>query len=517
MLLVAGLWACGNESGSANGDPVCQRGERLVDGACVPIGPSRPGGGGGRDDAGDPGPGDPDVDATVDGQDGGGPGPDDDAGEGSGASDTGIPPNPGFLCDGPGQVPTTIRGVVRIPSGELPLPDVDVYVPLGGRVGPMEEGADCTPCGDRLSSIPQAQTTTGNDGVFNLVNAPYGENITIVTEVGRWRRVSVIPQVLPCQVNEIDPELTRLPRNQSEGNLPRFAVSTGGCDALECLLRKIGISDSEFTPEGGGGRVQLFAGTHGTRRYAPSLNGGASFRQASDWWRSLDNLLPYDIILHSCECSEATSGKPAAATQAMRDYANAGGRLFLSHYHFAWMRTGPSDFQSVATWNSQEGAMRSPLTATVDTSFLKGAQLSDWMLANGIGSARDQFELREGRASVNTLNESIATRWAWVRSECDPFVQSTFPAFCPPLREEQPIYMSFNTPIGTLPDDQCGRVVHSDIHVSGGDRSSAGTRENSGPEVFFPNGCTTTGLTDQEAVLVFMLFDLSRCVVPDKR
>jgi hypothetical protein len=67
-------------------------------------------------------------------------------------------------------------------------------------------------------------------------------------------------------------------------------------------------------------------------------------------------------------------------------------------------------------------------------------------------------------------------------------------------------YFSINAPIGLPPEMQCGRMVFSDIHVSAG----AGS-----PSSPFPSACSNTPLTEQEKVLLFMLFDLSACVIPD--
>ena len=79
----------------------------------------------------------------------------------------------------------------------------------------------------------------------------------------------------------------RLPRNQTEGHIPKMALTTGGADALECLLRKIGIEDSEFTPEASSGRVNFYAGGGGTAAYDAALNGGAAFTPVHPWWDDL--------------------------------------------------------------------------------------------------------------------------------------------------------------------------------------------------------------------------------------
>ena len=68
-------------------------------------------------------------------------------------------------------------------------------------------------------------------------------------------------------------------------------------------------------------------------------------------------------------------------------------------------------------------------------------------------------------------------------------------------------YFSANTPIekAATPDQQCGRFVHTGIHISGGG-------ETDGP---FPTACASRALTAQEKALEFLIFDLSACILPN--
>ena len=404
-----------------------------------------------------------------------------------------------------GNASTTVSGTVYDPAGMVPLYNVTVYVP-NGQVREIPDGPSCN-CATAISGDPLVTTTTDATGKFTLVNVPSGDNIPLVIQVGKWRREVMLPPVVACQDNPLtDPNLTRLPRNQSEGHIPKIALTTGGADALECLLRKIGIDDAEITPETGSGRVNLFAGgthngtamtlnrqmmttTAGTNAYDPSLNGGAMFTDAETWWSTGDNLMKYDLVLHSCEGAVNAGNKSTDALQAFQNYVNAGGRAFASHWHNYWIEHGPAPFPAVATFNHQNDPA-SPFTATIDTTFQKGMDLATWLVNVGASTTSGQLVIQGAKHTVDAVNVGGQR---WIYSDA-PTVQ----------------YFSFNTPLGAPVDaPQCGKVVFSDLHVSSGTGSA--TDDVSGPTHPFPTGCRTTMLSAQEKALEFMLFDLSAC------
>jgi len=438
---------------------------------------------------------------------------------GSGGMSTPPPPCTGLkcqqtICTGTGcTVPpctggahTTVTGTVYDPAGKVPLYNVITYVP-NAALADFMDGPSCDRCDTSLSGDPIVRATTDAAGKFTLSDVPVGDNIPLVIQVGKWRRQVTIPNVAACTETPLDDkDLTRLPRNKGEGHIPKIALTTGSADALECLFRKIGLDDAEFTPEGGTGRVNFYAGGGGSNAFTTTLNAGAAFTGAQTFWDTLDNMMKYDIVLFSCEGMDGSftppNGNPTfmkstAARQALVDYSSAGGRVFASHWHNYWIERGAAPFPTVATFRHQQDpvAMGSPFTATIDTSFAKGQAMSDWLVNVGASTTPGQLVIYGAKHTVDAVDATLSQRW----------IYSAMPASVQ--------YFSFNTPVGAAVGGQCGKVVFSDLHVSAGS-GNATTDDHSGPTLPFPTGCVTTDLSAQEKALEFMLFDLSACLEP---
>jgi hypothetical protein len=405
-----------------------------------------------------------------------------------------------------GGADTTLSGTVYDPAGNVPLYNVVVYVP-NAPVDPITTGATCDKCGSTLSGSPVTATLTDAAGKFKLPRVPVGNDIPLVIQVGKWRRQVKIPSVAKCIDTPLtDKNVTRLPRNSKEGDIPLIALTTGGADTLECLLgkNKIGLDDSEFATKGGTGRVHLYGGygDKPTKKFTNAMNGGATFADAQGMWSSAAELKKYDIVLLSCEGTIASATKPQAALDAMRDYLNAGGRVFASHWHHYWFSHGPAPIPTIGTWSpggsgdavNARTDPQDPATGTIDTSFPKGAAFRDWMVNVQGSTTPGQVSIKEARHNLDAVTATKAQQWITLPNQNDNNVTAVE-------------YVSFNTPVDTAADQQCGRAVYSDLHVSAGDKN--------GPD--YPSGCTTSGLSPQEKALEFMLFDLSSCISDDKK
>jgi hypothetical protein len=386
--------------------------------------------------------------------------------------------------------PTDISGTIYDPAGRNPLYGVVAYIP-NATPEPFTQGASCGTCDSLFTGTPIATAISDADGKFTLTNVPDGVDVPIVVQVGKWRKRTLIPQVKRCASNALPDKSLRLPRNHTEGDIPMIAISTGGSDTLECLLSRVGVDASEYSPGATGpGHIQIYLGD--SLGVVPNTSPPGPMSAAA-LWDSTADLMRYDLLLLSCEGQETVSmNQPALLA-----YTAAGGRVFASHFHYAWFNTGPFALGDLATWTrgiNDIGNIVADVQGQLPdrSAFPKGAAMQKWL--GTVGALQDgQLPIEEAKhnANVTSLNP-LSTPWllAGLSSKAPHAAQ----------------YFSFDTPLGAAPAAVCGRVVYSDLHV--------GAASNDNPNLPVPKDCTPGPLSPQESALEFMLFDLSSCVIP---
>ena len=386
---------------------------------------------------------------------------------------------------------TTVTGTVFAPTPPKfgaadPLYNALVYVP-NAPVQPFTPGVACEQCG-QVSGSPLVTALTGPDGKFTLKNVPVGDNIPLVIQIGRWRRQVKIPKVAMCGNTALPAELTRLPRNKAEGDIPHFAIATGTYDPMDCLLRKIGIEDAEFTLPTGNGRVNMWV--YGGNTLGPTTPAGDMLVG------SRPTLAKYDMVLLPCDSED---DRPAAMMANLVDYADKGGRIFLTDWSYTWLRDGAmGPFQRTVTWKPTAQTQGQDFVTIVDQTFPKGMAFAQWLtVVMAAGPMPGRLRIHDPYFGASNVDAVIPPTQRWLYTEGTK-------------RSIQ--HFTFNTPIAAPPAKQCGRLVFSQFHVV---EDSGGVFPGLGGATVFPRACDDRPMTPQEKALEFMLFDASACVMPD--
>src|SRR5882757_2983145 len=225
---------------------------------------------------------------------------------------------------------TSISGKVYAPNGTDPLPNVTVYIP-NAAVDAFTAGVSCPVPGTIPSGSPLVGASTAVDGKFTLTNVPVGSNIPLVIVAGRWRRQVVVPGTSACTNTTFS---ASMPKNQSEGDIPKVAIATGSVDEVECVLRKVGIADSEFTNPSGTGRINLYSGSNSAGALIDSSTPSQGTLMANP-----ATLSQYDVLMLPCQGAQYI--QPAAQLANFINFANAGGRVYSSHFSYVWMYNNP--------------------------------------------------------------------------------------------------------------------------------------------------------------------------------
>jgi len=446
---------------------------------------------------------------------------------------------------------TTLSGTVLDPAGKNPLYDALVYVPNNPNdpgLQPFPPGITCDVCGATAAGDPLVTTYTAPDGTFTLSGVPVGPSIPLVVQLGRWRRQFKVNIATSCAANAVPAGTLTMPKNHTEGDIPRIAILTGGFDPMECVLRKMGVQDSEFTDPGGAGHIQLYLAQQNTQPANPFAPFTAQCPNPYGSGAKIDNATPnqstlfgtsngsptidqYDMVVLACEGYEENN---QANWPNLGAYTSAGGRVFMTDFAYNWMAqtktctknadcgtggtctsgyctsannvTQNPAYPNVATWHTLQNPGGSPETGTIDlVNNPKGMAFEQWLEIVGASTKGS------GTVSLNPVfhNSDAVTsptqRWLYWGSAT-------------------PIHFTFNTPVGAMSSQQCGRAVFSDWHADALNFSSAqygscpyvspGNAPYYSHGMTFPAECDSNPMTPQEAILEFMLFDLSDCVQP---
>jgi hypothetical protein len=413
-------------------------------------------------------------------------------------------------CPNGGQ--TTISGTVFDPAGVNPLYNIAVYVPQT-KPSPLPKGAACYSCQTLYTGGAVAGTLTDAAGKFSIAGAPTGKGVPLVVQIGKWRMQYTV-DINDCQDNP-QPHL-RLPRNSSEGDLPDIAVSTGGADSFECLFHRIGVDEAEYTAGGGAGHIHIFQGGTGGAAGGGGAGGGGGIAttpgatlgantpiSATTLWPTAASMMPYDIVILSCEGGETANPVP----QALNDYANMGGRVFASHFHYSWFIQAPFSSDNLATWTpgaNSTGNINALIETTLPSGavFPKGVAMKAWLTnVNALTNGELPVQVSRHNADVSVAN-TASTPWI----AADPAAPS------PGATQ----YFSWDMPINNPVETLCGRIVYSDLHVGAGstDYGQMPGALTIPRGATTPSGCASNPLSPQEKALEFMLFDLSSCLTP---
>jgi hypothetical protein len=448
------------------------------------------------------------------------------------ANDASAPSNDADAASGPcinlqcrqvtcaGGATTSVSGTVFAPNGTLPLYNVAVYVP-NAQLEPFPAGVTCDRCGTPVSGKPIVSTLSNSEGKFKLLNVPAGMNIPLVFQVGKWRRQVTVPSATACQDTAlIDPSMTRLPRNRTEGDIPKIAVTTGDCDQLGCLLPKLGIDASELGIAGENRAAAYFTGSSETVSGTPAhvaTFGPANMRPTTELWNNEAALSKYDMTLLSCECTENLTTKTATSFSAMNNYLAKGGRIFGTDYAYVWLKYSPDRDLTAAVVipGGEPGWAQTPLA--IDTSFPKGKALAEWMKFVDPAAVYGAIQATTVLNNVRSVMPPSALAWASSKTGVAPGLLAWPPGFPPPLgaasvdpnAPPRPRILTVNTPAGMPSDKQCGRAAFLDAHIVDATYSApVGSK--------FPGNCGTSFSKGEEA-LAFLFFDLAACIQDDTR
>jgi hypothetical protein len=398
-----------------------------------------------------------------------------------------------------GRDDTVITGTVFAPNGVDPVPNASVYIPLDEPL-PYSGGVACDLCGTVAGAL--TTTVTRADGLFRLTGVPAGQNIPLVVELGRFRRV-VRMNVTECTTNLVpkDPNLfgLRLPGKDADlspdDHVPHIAVASGDFDQIECVLKRMGIS-----------QIDLYDDRE------PGTSLPATLGKFGDLIADRAKLKSYNLVVINCTKAHFETLLTPAVLANLEDYVASGGRLFATDWAYDFIHQVP-EFAPYLCFVPGGVNGPSPATACGGAPGLKGeahsndkwntaASIKDptmksWLsvfpntIVNGLVPVAFNFVVIN---RVGDANKFPTTIWA----DGDATDPASLPQFSKGTR---PLTVTFDY-------KQCGRVHYSTYNTE------PNAAPNDVPMSRYPMCDNRTTFNAQERLLEYLIFETAQCVGP---
>jgi hypothetical protein len=336
---------------------------------------------------------------------------------------------------------TTVSGKVFSPLGATkgdPIPNILVYIPqtavlpFSSTVGAGVTGG-CTAQANLVSGNPIVNAITDAAGNYTLTTTGLtAGTYNLVIQAGKWRRQ--YPAIVTgCQttpnVNLTMPSTTAT-TDGTIADLPHIAVVTGSADSVECIFEQIGIAAQEITDPTGTGSINFYQGATGAGEYISSSTPKEAALVGVP--ATLNN---YDVVIFGCQGNASEAAATAANQQNMVDFANAGGRIFATHYGYNWL-DNISPFSSSATWTFGKEQYSSgtnvTVPATIDQSYAEGVILAQWLqnIGASYNNTLGQIGLQLVRTDTTAVHNPPAQNWVRLNNSTlytgNPSMQFTF-------------------------------------------------------------------------------------------
>jgi hypothetical protein len=221
-------------------------------------------------------------------------------------------------------------------------------------------------------------------------------------------------------------------------------------------------------------------------------------------------MLGYDIVIADCEGQnwDDNFAERDASGMNVREFVNRGGRMFASHWSLSWLHQngdvvydaadpvatglGPAAMWTMMNDNSDMGT--GVISVGRPAASPRIQNFADWMVREAVTMAPGyDFAITDPRSQAASIGMS-SEEFVYRSDSTEQGVQQ----------------FSFNTPYGAPAAAACGRVAYSGFHVAATEGGMMGGNAPFG-DAIFPAHCTGD-LTNQEKVLLYMLFDLGACI-----